>query len=146
MAKSSSREAALSDVRGSVRSIRCLAATVRKRVLPRAAMPSRLFQSIVTAWKRGRSNRFGRFRLSDHLHEDCSRVPCIFDFSQKSDAPAVNSIARLEPEMKAQPVDGSDSSLVGSFACKPARDQTKSIGMIGIHVPNDGGRGLGQRI
>jgi hypothetical protein len=86
------------------------------------------------------------FRLTDHLHEDSPGTLCILYFSRKRHSSAVNSVTRFEPEMKAQAVDGGYRRLIGIFAGKSARDQTQSVGMIIVHMPNDLWRGFGQRI
>jgi hypothetical protein len=67
-------------------------------------------------------------------------------FSQKSHSPAVNPVARPQPEMEPQAIDGSHGSLVGGLACKLAGDQKERIGVIGIHVLDDSRRDLGERI
>ena len=50
----------------------------------------------------------------------------------------MNPVAGLEPEVEAQAIDGRHSGFVGGLASKPAGDQTECIGMISIHVLDDG--------
>ena len=58
----------------------------------------------------------------------------------------MNPVARPQPEMEPQAIDPGHGSLVGGLACKLAGDQKERIGVIRIHVPDDSGSGLGERI
>jgi hypothetical protein len=61
--------------------------------------------------------------LSNHLYQYRSGFVLVSDFSQKSHAAAMNSIAGLEPEVESEAVDGRHGSLSGGFPRKPAGDQ-----------------------
>jgi hypothetical protein len=58
----------------------------------------------------------------------------------------VNPVAGLEAQMKAQAVDRGHGGLFGRLTFKATGDQTERIGMIGIHVLDDGWRGFGKRV
>ena len=72
-----------------------------------------------------------------------SRVPHL---TQEGDAAAMDAVAGLEAQVESQAVHRGHCRLGRLFSGKATRDQNQRVRMIRIHVPDDSGSRLGQRI
>ena len=85
-------------------------------------------------------------RLCSHLHQNIPGFRCISHFPQECDSCAAHAILGFQANVKAEPVDRSHHRFLSLYPreCPGQRDERAA--MIGIHVLDDAGCGVGQRV
>ena len=87
-----------------------------------------------------------RSGMPHHLDEYRTSVLWSGDLVEEVDASTLDPFIRLQPEREAQAIDRGHRRLGRFDPCMRPRQQDHRIDMVSVHVREDAGRGLGQRV
>src|SRR5581483_11960642 len=130
-------------------------AVSRKRKKPITEMISTMFRIYTSGMRRTRKGNPGRnlcnrglrlARLLHHLDQDLPGGGRVGDFSQECNARPAHALIAFQPDIEPKSVNGNHGGLLSCNAGKRTGQEQQRVTVIGVHMLEDSGSGVGQRI